>query len=223
MTTFTTTNFSSDEIVPASALQAVQNSLDAICPIGSYLLVHMTPPAGGTLVNGAWLACDGTSVSAGTYVKLFSLIGTTYGGGSGNFNLPDFRGRTPLMAASGGNSDASLGKNDGAALASRRPKHSHTVSSAHTHTASGGTSSGPSSQHYHQFSVETLGTVNSTGTLNNPIGTSTQTTSGESTDHFHTISGTTASATTAVTAVGISGLTDGPAYLVCCTVLIRAL
>lgn len=223
MTTFTTTNFTTNEIPPASALQAVQNSIDALCPIGSYLMIHMTPPAGGTLVNGAWLACDGSSVSASTYVALFNLIGTTYGGGSGNFNLPDFRGRTPLVAASGGFTDASLGKNDGVALASRRPKHSHTVSSAHTHTASGGTSSGPSAQHIHTAFYWALTTASATGALNSPIATSTHTTSGENTDHTHTLSGTTTSATTAVTAVGISGLTDGPAFLVCCTVLIRAL
>ncbi|MCR9255379.1 MAG: phage tail protein [Alphaproteobacteria bacterium] len=39
-----------------------------------------------------WLYCDNSSVSASQYQGLFNVIGTTYGGDSSNFNLPDFRG-----------------------------------------------------------------------------------------------------------------------------------
>jgi microcystin-dependent protein len=77
-----------------------------------------------------FLLCDGTAVSRTTYSALFALIATTYGAGDGSttFNLPDMRGRVPTgFAASGGHSDvATLGLNDGVALASRRPKHNST-------------------------------------------------------------------------------------------------
>lgn len=49
------------------------------------------PPAG-------YLVCDGTAVSRTTYADLFAVIGTTFGVGDGSttFNLPNFKGRTPL-------------------------------------------------------------------------------------------------------------------------------
>lgn len=225
MPNFTSHNFATNELVAAVTLQAVQDSIDALFPIGSYLLVHMTPPASGTLVNGAWLGCDGSAVSASTYVKLYNLIGTTYGNpGSGSFNLPDFRGRAPLSAASGGAGSATLGNSDGAALASRRPKHAHSVYSTHTHAVNQPSSSGPSAQHSHTVANATV-TLSPYlhGTSSRQYGNTTGTTSGENTDHGHSISGTTTSNTTGVTAVGVSGMTDGPSYLVCCTVLIRAL
>ena len=41
-----------------------------------------------------FLLCDGSAVSRTTYAALFTLLGSTYGGGDGSttFNLPDFRG-----------------------------------------------------------------------------------------------------------------------------------
>ncbi len=51
------------------------------------------PPAG-------WLTCDGAEISRTTHAPLFGAIGTNYGSGDGmtTFNLPDFRGRSPLGA-----------------------------------------------------------------------------------------------------------------------------
>lgn len=227
MTTFKSHTFQSKEMVAAASLQAIQDSIDAIAPVGSYLMVHMTPPAGGTLVNGAWLACDGTSVSASTYVDLFNKIGTTYGGGGGSFTLPDFRGRMPLVAASGGNSDASLGKNEGqSTVGNRRPKHSHTVASTHSHSVSGVSLSSDDS-HAHDFPAPTVTAIYKGGSNTRPYGSVSGggggTTGPASALHSHTLSGTMNAASTSVTAVGISGLTDTPSYLVCCTILIRAL
>jgi microcystin-dependent protein len=47
-----------------------------------------------------WLACDGMEVSRATYAALFGAIGTNFGSGDGTttFNVPDFRGRSPLGA-----------------------------------------------------------------------------------------------------------------------------
>lgn len=48
--------------------------------------------AGGSAPAG-WLLCAGQSVSISTYAALFAVVGYTYGGGGGSFNLPDLRGR----------------------------------------------------------------------------------------------------------------------------------
>ncbi|KAG0188260.1 hypothetical protein DFQ28_005152 [Apophysomyces sp. BC1034] len=39
-----------------------------------------------------WLKCNGAAVSRTRYAELFAIIGTTFGAGSGTFNLPDLRG-----------------------------------------------------------------------------------------------------------------------------------
>ncbi len=85
----------------------------------------------GTNAPSGYLLCDGSAVSRTTYSVLFTLIGTTYGAGDGSttFNVPDLRGRAAVgYAASGGHADVSaLANNEGVALASRRPKHDHTI------------------------------------------------------------------------------------------------
>lgn len=55
---------------------------------------------GGANIPAGWLYCNGSAVSATTYSKLYAVIGTTYGGNSTNFNLPDFRQRFPEGAGS---------------------------------------------------------------------------------------------------------------------------
>ena len=47
-----------------------------------------------TIPNAAWLLCDGSTYD-GTdpkYSRLFSVIGTMYGGSGSNFQVPDYRG-----------------------------------------------------------------------------------------------------------------------------------
>jgi microcystin-dependent protein len=81
-----------------------------------------------------WLICDGRSFASATYPTLFAVIGTTFGGGGGNFNIPDMRNRFPVgvgssyaMAATGGNTSVTLTTNE-------LPSHSHGVTdNGHTH------------------------------------------------------------------------------------------
>ncbi len=57
-----------------------------------------TPPA------GTWLLCDGAVYAESTYADLFAAIGTSFntgGEGSGNFRVPDLRGRVPATVNSG--------------------------------------------------------------------------------------------------------------------------
>ena len=55
---------------------------DQQVPIGTVqVLTSASPPKG-------WLLCDGTAYSQLTYSALFAVVGTTFGGSGGNFNVP---------------------------------------------------------------------------------------------------------------------------------------
>ena len=98
-----------------------------------------------------WLLCDGTSYSTTTYATLFAVIGYTFGGGGGSFNVPNAQGRSSIGAGTGsGLSPRTLAATGGeethtlsvAELASHnhttdsQGSHSHTTNTtgAHTHT-----------------------------------------------------------------------------------------
>jgi len=67
-----------------------------------------------------WLPCDGSSVSRTVYDDLFDVIGTSFGSVSGStFNVPDFRGRTPIGTGTGAG-DASSDE-DGSSAPSGTP------------------------------------------------------------------------------------------------------
>jgi microcystin-dependent protein len=93
------------------------------------------PPAGsildfgGDVAPGGYVLCDGAAYdkTALPYQALWAVIGNKYGSPGGNlFNVPDFRGR--LAVGKGTNADVdTLGDNDGAALASRGPRHRHLI------------------------------------------------------------------------------------------------
>ena len=53
----------------------------------------------GNIMPNGWLFCEGQILNIGSYIPLFQLIGTTYGGnGTTNFALPDLRGAVPVSA-----------------------------------------------------------------------------------------------------------------------------
>jgi microcystin-dependent protein len=96
---------------------------------GDLKLSARAAPASG------WLLCDGSAVSRTTYSALFAAIGTSYGAGDGatTFNLPDYRGRSPVGV--GPHADVNgRGLNEGALPGNRRPRHKHTVNDpTHSH------------------------------------------------------------------------------------------
>ena len=86
-----------------------------------------------SLPTGYFL-CDGSAVSRTTYAALFTVVGTTHGGGNGSttFNIPDLRSRFVVGASSsGGYSVGNTGGSANATLVS----HSHTINN-HTHSFS---------------------------------------------------------------------------------------
>lgn len=90
---------------PYDSAPAADGSLDnlwlpsATLPIGAIM-----PYAGsGDPSGGAWLLCDGRTLTDGatTHAALYGVIGTTFGGtGTSSFKLPDLVGRMVLGAGS---------------------------------------------------------------------------------------------------------------------------
>lgn len=99
----------------------------------------MLPFAGATAPSG-WLLCYGQAVSRSTYAGLFTVIGTTYGAGDGSstFNVPDFRGRTPIGKDNMGGTSANVVTNANAdVLGGKGGEENHALTAAengpHTH------------------------------------------------------------------------------------------
>jgi microcystin-dependent protein len=87
---------------------------------------------GSSALPVGYLACDGSAVSRTTYAELFARIGTAYGSGDGSttFNVPDYRGRTPIGDGTGpGLSSRTMGQSIGAEThtltEAQMPTHSH--------------------------------------------------------------------------------------------------
>jgi microcystin-dependent protein len=164
----TTTNFELETPTPGGyrntwggTLNTTVTKLDELValalPLGTIQMYSLATAPAATTNGGAWLLCDGTSLSRTTYSALFALIGTTYGSVDGNtFTLPDMRARSPLgyntatisgrstraMALGSGVETHALSTGELAAHSHAIPAqtHVHAITDAtHTHT---GNSSG---------------------------------------------------------------------------------
>lgn len=136
-----------------SALNTLQAQVNAISGMPTGM---MFPWPAGVAPTGA-LMCYGQGLSTTTYAALFAIIGYTFGGSGGTFNLPDMRGRTIAApdnlggTASGrlatiANTIGSVGGAETHTLtAAQIPAHAHTASAtttigndgAHTNTVAG--------------------------------------------------------------------------------------
>lgn len=115
------------------------DSTASILPIGSVLLwTTNTAPAG-------WFICNGQLLSRTQFASLFSVIGTTWGGGDGNttFNVPNCAGvvvrgvNANFPQASGG------GQNTIMLAANQLAFHGHNINDpGHNHPATQNSSNG---------------------------------------------------------------------------------
>lgn len=108
----------------------------AAVPIGAITMF------GGATPPPNWVICDGTLVATtGTYAALFAVIGYTYGGGGGAFNLPNMTDMFPIGAETVSGSATDIGEHGGSYTytldVAHLPSHAHPiVDVAHTHGAS---------------------------------------------------------------------------------------
>jgi microcystin-dependent protein len=131
---------------------------------------------GHNVVPAKWLNTNGQSLTTAAYPELFAVIGYTYGGSGGNFNLPDLNGRHAI----GASSVYSLGSNDAQIEANRSMAHLHGTDSTSTTPSSDSASSYPG---YEATDVDTP-TGDASGTPSNAA-------DNENNDHNHASSYTT--------------------------------
>lgn len=110
-------------------------SISANTPAGT-IIMFAGSTSFSTVNDEGWLECDGTAVSRTTFSGLFASISTTFGIGDGatTFNIPDFRGRSPIGAGTGAGLTARVkGTNYGAeghsAVEANIPLHDHDLTS----------------------------------------------------------------------------------------------
>lgn len=123
------------ELITAAWLNTyIRDNLNALFPVGAYMLRAVNYATVETAVEGRWLQCNGVAVSRTTYVELFNLLNALtpvlpFGAGNGTttFNLPDLRGRTPYGEGEHAAVDQ-IGDSDGEAIATRGPSHHHHIS-----------------------------------------------------------------------------------------------
>ena len=88
-----------------------------------------------------FLVCDGSAVSRTTYADLFGVVGTSFGAGDGSttFNLPDFKGRSPIGLGLSDAANAVTSFTLGSKYGEERHIQTVTELAAHSHVYSGPT------------------------------------------------------------------------------------
>ncbi|HEY2300781.1 MAG TPA: phage tail protein [Acidimicrobiales bacterium] len=181
----------------------------------------------GPTVPNLWHPADGSSLATADYPDLFAVLGYTYGGTGANFNLPYARDRVTVgvniraLAATGGQATVALSAAQtgththalGANTGNETSYHTHplttggvsTESVVHNHPFSA-TSGNPSGPHTHGVGfVAVVDAAAGSGAYGTGGGTTT--TTGDSPNHTHAVSGTTGneSAPHAHTLTGATG------------------
>ncbi len=112
----------------------IKDKTGSVVPVGSIMAF-----AGAQAPDG-WLLCDGKSYPvSGDKNDLFNVISTTYGGGNGQFNVPDLR-QTFVMGANPANGNEQLGKKGEA------DRHTHSINPPAQSFATSADGA-----HYHRF------------------------------------------------------------------------
>jgi microcystin-dependent protein len=144
-------------------------------------------PFAGTVTPAGWLMCDGDSYNINEYPKLYEVIGTTYGGGEGDFNVPDMRSRFPLASGPGNEEDLSE-----RVLAATGGAETHTLTTSEMPSHNHGGSTGNNGAHYHTSkfpgSQEAAVSLTTTSVAENDLGSASNVDTSSVGDHNHIIS-----------------------------------
>jgi microcystin-dependent protein len=165
--------------------------LKVLCPVGT-----ISAYAGATAPSG-WILCDGTAVVSGTHPELYALCATT----------PDLKGRFALGKTAAGTGSTLLGTGGSTTITTGNlPSHSHanTATAAttitdptHSHTV---TISGAGTHaHDYQFTNNDVYSVQNAADLSGLL-VSSYTTTAVGGDGSHTHTGSSAAASTGITA-----------------------
>ncbi len=130
------------------SLQVIDDYVADVTPIGTISMWSgATTPT--TNHSGVWLICDGSAVSQTTYADLYTILSPlqaqldpSSNAGSGNFRLPDLRGRGPLgyinnTTANGRGSFDNTSQSIGASGGTENSTLTLSQIPTHTHTGSG--------------------------------------------------------------------------------------
>lgn len=109
--------------------------VDAQVPIGTIVAWPVATAPSSTPTGPQWMLCQGQSLQQAEYPVLHQRIGTTFGGGTGTFLLPNLKGRL-IFGLDGGTNFTTVGKTGGTFTVPVPPHghampHTHTI--AHTH------------------------------------------------------------------------------------------
>lgn len=99
----------------------VSGDVYGLYPVGSIIMFN---PIYTTIPSG-WKLCNGDPVNSSTYTQLYNAIGSTYGGNSTTFNLPNLEKRIPCGFPSQQPSNSSGGSN--IITNEHMPGHSHSL------------------------------------------------------------------------------------------------
>lgn len=80
------------ELLNGLPYQIIYDGTEFVLDTETIIIGEMKTFAGGTVPAG-WLLADSSTYNQATYPGLFSVIGQTYGGSTGTFQVPDSRGR----------------------------------------------------------------------------------------------------------------------------------
>jgi microcystin-dependent protein len=111
---------------PVSDIDAASKGyVDAILPIGIIL-----PFGGITAPAGHWALCNGASLAIASYPKLYAVLGTRFGTGTGTFMIPNMAGRI-VVAVDSARTDMNVVGKYGGTWAAPVAAHTHTMSHDH--------------------------------------------------------------------------------------------
>lgn len=168
------------ELISGTPYTMVWDGTEFVLDGEMVVIGEMRDYAGGAVIPGFILA-DGTNYTTATFPQLFAVIGTSYGGTAGNFNVPDTRGRVLAgldnygsgtgaanRLTSGATGCGSAFTSVGAACANGSQNHVQALveMATHNHTASS-TDSG------HGHNITDPGHVHGLNNLLNPTGGAT--------------------------------------------------